>query len=124
MPPAQSIRVRILNRDFSLRVDEQDEELTRDLARYVNSKMQEFMREHPDQPEITASIIAAMAIAEELFTEREQREQLESALDDEFEELSSRLEEAGAKVRPVASTTAVRPVDEPATDAPKGIDLD
>ncbi|MEX0820600.1 MAG: cell division protein ZapA [Rhodothermales bacterium] len=89
-----SIRVRILNRDFSLRVSEKDEDLTRDLARYVNDKMQDFLRKHPDQPEITASIIGAMAIAEELFTEREERERLESQLEEAFETMSNRLEQA------------------------------
>lgn len=90
----QSIRVRILNRDFSLRVSEQDEALTRDLARYVNTKMQNFLHEHPDQPEITASIIAAMAIAEELFTERDERERLEVLLNQELKSLADRLDEA------------------------------
>jgi len=90
----QTIRVRILNRDFSLRVREQDEGLTRRLARYVDTKMQDFLRDHPDQPEITASIIAAMAIAEELFTERDARDRLEASLDQELKVMADRLEGA------------------------------
>lgn len=92
--PLQSIRVRILNRDFSLRVSEQDEGLTRELARYVDTKMQDFLRDHPDQPEITASIMAAMAVAEELFTERDERERLEAQLEEELRALADRLDEA------------------------------
>lgn len=95
-PPMQTIRVRILNRDFSLRVNEQDEGLTRNLARYVEIRMQDFLREHPDQPEITASIIAAMAIAEELFTERDARARLEKGLDKELNSMAERLEKASS----------------------------
>lgn len=90
----ESIRVRILNRDFSLRVDEEAEELTRRIARYVDKKMQAFLREHPHQPEVTASIITAMAIAEELFTERDERARLEAELDAELGQLADRLDGA------------------------------
>lgn len=104
--PSHSIRVRILNRDFSLRVSEQDERLTRELARYVDEKMQDFLRKHPDQPEITASIIAAMAIAEELFTEREERERLETLLEKELRTLADRLDDA-APVEPTPTDAAL-----------------
>lgn len=91
---AHSIRVRILNRDFSLVVKRQDEELTREIAAYVDSKIREFRRTHPEQPEVTAAIITAMAIAEELFTERDQHAQLEDQLGEEFIKMAKTLNEA------------------------------
>ena len=91
---ATSIRIRILNRDFSLVVERRDEERTRELAAYVDSKIRDFRRAHPEQPEVTAAIIAAMAIAEELFTERDQRAELESDLGSELGEMAKTLGEA------------------------------
>lgn len=91
---ATSIRIRILNRDFSLVVERRDEERTRELAAYVDSKIRDFRRAHPEQPEVTAAIIAAMAIAEELFTERDQRAELESHLGSELGDMAATLSEA------------------------------
>lgn len=89
-----SIRIRIQNRDFSLVVESKDEERTRELAAYVDSKIREFRRAHPEQPEVTAAIITAMAIAEELFTERDQRADLEDLLKEELGDMAKKLNEA------------------------------
>lgn len=89
-----SIRVRILNREFSLVVKRQDEERTRELAAYVDSKIREFRRAHPEQSEVTATIITAMAIAEELFTERDERAALDSEMEERLGEMAVRLGEA------------------------------
>ena len=91
---AHSIRVRVLNRDFSLLIRRQDETLTRELAEFVDSKMREFRRAHPEQPELTAAIITALAIAEELFTEREDHDRFKQAMSDELGGLSEALSEA------------------------------
>lgn len=91
---ANSIRIRILNREFSLVVERQDEARTHELASYVDSKIREFRRSHPEQPEVTAAIIAAMAIAEELFTERDQRAELQAHLGSELGEMAKTLSEA------------------------------
>lgn len=91
---ANSIRVRIQNRDFSLVVERRDEERTREVAAYVDAKIREFRRSHPEQPEVTAAIIAAMAIADDLFTERDQRADLENNLGAELGEMAKTLNEA------------------------------
>lgn len=91
---ANSIRIRIQNRDFSLVVERQDEERTRELAAYVDAKIREFRRSHPEQPEVTAAIITAMAIAEELFTERDQHADLENTLGTELSDMARTLGEA------------------------------
>ena len=89
-----SIRVRVLNREFSLLIRSQDETLTRELAEFVDSKMREFRRAHPEQPELTAAIITALAIAEELFTEREQHDRFKQLMNEELGGLSEVLGEA------------------------------
>ncbi len=91
---ANSLRVRILNRDFSLLVKEKEEERTREMAAYVDGKIKEFRRAHPEQPEITAVIIAALAVAEDLFSEREQRDSLEQAILSETGEMTAALNAA------------------------------
>lgn len=91
----KSIRVRIADRDYSLRVREENEELTRELAQYVDAKLQAFKDAHPEQSDTTASIITALAIAEELFLERGGRDDgsdtMAQALDELERELASVL---------------------------------
>lgn len=89
-----TIRVRILNRDFSLLVEEEDEQLMRELAEYVNQRIREFRSTHPEQPEVTAAVITAVAIAEELFIEKNRREALERRLDAELGGLADKLSRA------------------------------
>ena len=88
----QSIRVRILNRDYSLQVDKQDEQRVRGIARYVDTKIRQFQRDHPDQSDITGPVIVALAIAEELFAEREKRTVAETDLHTDIEELIASLD--------------------------------
>ena len=87
----QSIQVRIQNRGYSLRVHEGDERLTREIAQYVDAKIEDFRRNHPDEPGITAAVIAALAIADELFTEREARHSLEKEMNQACRDLADRL---------------------------------
>lgn len=91
---ANSIRVRIFNRDFSLLVSRKDEERTREMASYVDSKIKDFRRSHPEQPEITAVIIAALAITEDLFNERDERDDAEQFMVREVAEMTKSLSAA------------------------------
>lgn len=91
----KAIRVSIGGRDFSLRVREENETLTRELANYVDSKLRAFKDAHPEQSDTTAAVIAAMAIAEELFMARSGKEEpgdsIALALDELERELASAL---------------------------------
>ena len=66
----KAIRVTIGSRDYSLRVREENETLTREIAHYVDSKLRAFKDAHPEQSDTTAAVITAMAVAEELFMAR------------------------------------------------------
>ena len=89
---SQSIRVRILNRDYSLQVDRQNEQRVRSIARYVDTKIRQFQRDHPDQSDITGPVIVALSIAEELFAEREGRIAAETDLHTDIGELIASLD--------------------------------
>ncbi len=87
----KSIRVRLLEREYALRVAPEHEERTRAYAAYVDRKLKAFRSAHPDQSETTAALITALALAEELFTAREEVEGLRQATEEEIVALERRL---------------------------------
>ena len=82
-----------MGRDYTLRVNAEDEDMTREIAAYVDNKMTAFRTAFPKQPEITTAVIAALAIAEELYSAREQQDKLLEETDGELEALSLKLGE-------------------------------
>jgi cell division protein ZapA len=91
---SRSIRVSILGREYPLLIREEDETITRALAAYVNAKMMAFRAAHPEQPELTTAVIAALAIAEELHATRETQDRLRETLADELDLLTATLDAA------------------------------
>ena len=89
----KSIRVRLLGREYPLIVREEDEALTRDMAAYVDAKMQAFKTEHPEQPDLVTAVVTALALAEELYTAKEQQRTTLRELDDELNTLDRQLAE-------------------------------
>ena len=89
---SQSIRVRILNRDYSLQVEKQDEQRVRSIARYVDTKIRQFQRDHPDQSDITGPVIVALGIAEQLFAEREKQIDAQTDFDADIEQIIASLD--------------------------------
>lgn len=90
----KSIRVHILGREYALRVTEENEEHTRNMAAFVNARMEKFKDAHPEQAELTTAVITALALAEELHIVREDHQTGTGALHDELDRLADRL--AGA----------------------------
>ena len=89
-----SIRVRILNREYSLFVQEEYEALTREVAAFVDEKMLAFKNAHPEQTDLTTAIITALAIAEELHTALEDQNMLLAEINDTSNSLFQKLGEA------------------------------
>ena len=83
----KSIRVHILGRDYPLLVKEQDEALTRDMAAYIDGKMQAFKKAHPEQSDLVMAVMTALGLAEELFNASEKNNQALPTLDDELDAL-------------------------------------
>lgn len=90
----KSIRVRILNRDYPLRVRPEDEALTREVASFVNHKVESIRQSLPGEPMQTVVILAAMSIAEQLLVEREQGHTRHGDLHRTLLTLSGQLTEA------------------------------
>lgn len=100
----KSIRIRILGRDYPLRVRDGEEALTRDIAAYVNTKMEAFRDAHPEQSDLTTAVITALAIAEELYATWENEDQAQADLDAKLGALSDTLDAALGEASGVASS--------------------
>jgi cell division protein ZapA len=68
MTEKKKLKVKIFDKEYSLLVD--NEEIALELAKYVDSIMEETRDEMPDQPNETIAIIAALNIAYDLFVEK------------------------------------------------------
>ena len=90
-PQTKSIRVHVLGREYALRVEEEDEAFTREVASFVNARMEQFRDEHPEQAELTTAVITALALAEELHTLQEEQAGGTDALNEELDQLANRL---------------------------------
>ena len=90
----KSIRVRILGRDYPLRVQEDAEAATREVAALVDARMQAFKAVHPEQPDLVTAVVTALALAEELYNTREMPTGFFDQLDDELNALDRQLAEA------------------------------
>jgi cell division protein ZapA len=94
MPDAadmKSIRVHILGREYALRVQEENEAFTREVAAFVNSRMEKFKDAHPEQAELTTAVITALALAEDLHDLRDEIDDERGEVQEEIEGLSERL---------------------------------
>ncbi len=64
------IKIRLLGKDYTLRVTKDDELATLEMASYLNAKLKAFKDAHPEQSDLTAAVITGLALTEELFIER------------------------------------------------------
>lgn len=87
----KSIRVHVLGREYALRVQEEDEAFTREVASFVNARMEQFRDAHPEQAELTTAVITSLALAEELHTLREEQATGAEGLNEELDRLADRL---------------------------------
>lgn len=103
-PDMKPIRVHIMGREYALRVRKGEEDTTRKLASQVNARMKAFKNEHPEQDELTTSVITALAMTEEINdlraelaaarNEAQSAEDQERAVHDLLTHLSGRLADA------------------------------
>ena len=87
----KSIKVRIMDRDYPLLVQAEDELTMRNLAGLVDERMRAFKAMHPDQPDLVAAVVIALGMAEELTAARETSNLVLSALDREVAVLDREL---------------------------------
>lgn len=89
-----SIRVRILDREYPLRVSPGDEAYTVHLAQMVDERIRRLRQALPSQPDITHAVLACLELTEELFTARADHDRLQAHVEVEAEALGARLDKA------------------------------
>ena len=67
---SEPLRISILGKDYTLRVEQDMVEATREMAEYLDSQLRAFKTAHPEQSDLTAAIITGLAVTEKLFNER------------------------------------------------------
>ncbi len=85
------VKVRILERDYPLKVERGDEEFTLNLARHVDERIREMRRSLPTQQDVTHVVLTALELAEEMFSARGEREQLQLLFERESTQMIERL---------------------------------
>ncbi len=90
----KSIRVRVLGREYPLKVREEGEALTREMAAYVNDRMLAFKQAHPEQSDLVTAVVTALSLAGELFGAWEASQHTMRALEAELGALDQHLAEA------------------------------
>ena len=119
----RSIRVRILDRDYPLRVAPADEAYTLHLAKYVDGRLRAIREGIPHQPDLTHAVIGALELAEELFAARAEIDRLRAHVEVEAGAMADRLGDAlrGASGGEGAGGTATgdgSPGEPPSPEAP------
>ncbi|MBP3193727.1 cell division protein ZapA [Natronogracilivirga saccharolytica] len=65
----KSIKVSILGKQYPLKINEGDEEMMHQIAKYVDKRFQDFRKALASQSDSTIMVLASLSIAEELFLE-------------------------------------------------------
>ncbi len=89
-----SVRVRILDRDYPLRVAPGDEDYTIHLAARIDERIRRLRRQLPTQPDLTHVVLTALELAEELYAARAETDRLRARLEIESTALADRLDAA------------------------------
>ncbi len=71
----RSIKVTIQGQQYPLKVEEGDEEMMYEIAKFVDKRFQDFKTALTNQREHTVMVLAALSIAEELFLEKSDAKQ-------------------------------------------------
>jgi cell division protein ZapA len=90
----QPIRVSILDKEYTLRVEEEEAAATQEMAEYLNSRLLAFKTAHPEQSDLTAAVITGLAITEKLFLERSERFDPGDKINAELDAMERKLSDA------------------------------
>lgn len=88
------VRISLLGKEYTLRVAEGKEAATEEMAAYLDEKLQAFKSAHPEQSDLTAAVITALAVTEDLFLEREAKYDPGAEVSSVLEELEKSLSAA------------------------------
>ena len=88
-----TVRVKIYGTEYPIQA-EADPAYIQKIAQYVDERMHEIPGDSTKQSLVGVAILTALNIADELYKERENKEQTITALDDQITDLIHRLEQA------------------------------
>jgi cell division protein ZapA len=80
------IEVNIFGNDYTVKTDA-DTEYIQEIARYVDKKMGEIVKNTKTVSTLNTAILAALNIADDLFKEKEKREELLTEVENRSEEI-------------------------------------
>ena len=86
------VKVTIFGSEYAIRGDS-DPEYIRQVAEYVDAKMKEVDESTSVKSSLKVAILAALNIADELFRERSEKEEIVSSYERKLQMLASRLED-------------------------------
>ena len=66
----KSIKVNILGKSYSIKVQVEDEQMMYNICDYINQRFDDFSSELKGQPDTTITALALLSIGEDLFIER------------------------------------------------------
>lgn len=89
----KTIKVKIYGKEYSIRSYE-DPEYVEEVARYIDSKMDEIARNGNYSNPIQVAVLAAMNVTDELFATRREKEELATSFKDKSFELVERISSA------------------------------
>jgi len=107
-----SVRVRILDRDYPLRVAPGDEDYTVHLAARVDERLRRLRQQLPTQPDMTHAVLVALELAEELYAARAETDRLQARLEVESAALADRIDDVLASGDGAPSAAAEPDADE------------
>ena len=97
----ESVRVVIFGTEYSIKADV-DVETTRQVARYVNSKMAEIHENSASRDNVKIAVLSALNIAGELFDVKQKQEngaKKASELNDRLAKLSTTIDDALQRIK-------------------------
>ena len=93
-PRDRSLRVRVLDKEYPLRVAPGEEEATYRIAKGIDERMRAIRRAIPYQPELTVAVMTALAVAEEVAAKQAEIDRLRRAIEEQAAALDRRLRDA------------------------------
>ncbi len=88
----KTLKVAIFGSEYTLKANAADSAQVYQIAEYVDDKMREIQNLRPNRPLHQIAILAALNIAEELFTLRESGTEDLSGFKEKIKEISNKLE--------------------------------
>ncbi|MCK5833184.1 cell division protein ZapA [bacterium] len=85
-----TMKINIFGKEYSIRSVENSDYVA-EVARYVDSKMIEVDRSTASSNPVQVSVLAAMNITDEFFSERQKTQELFSTIDERCKELIERI---------------------------------